>query len=199
MERDFERWDRHAYITKSRFVEGSEIFFTSNTLTERNRKRHAKRRRILAKAFNDSLLRSAEPRLVGKIQLISDIFGGKLPVVKDQSDKDGSFNMSRWMSFLLWDIMADLSFGGQTNLLTSRENRNIVNHLRNSTIFGALVGTTFHLCLMKALFDSQLLSESSKATADTSTGRFSPISHSHKDLSPESNSSCFARAWYGRA
>ncbi|KAI0126680.1 cytochrome P450 monooxygenase [Xylariales sp. AK1849] len=108
------------YGTGSQFQKGTfysrgpkEKQVLTNLATAVDKKVHARKRRIMSHAFSEAAIRSYETTILEKVQLfctrISDptTFGGEYK------------NMSRWFSYLTYDIMGKLTFGHEYNMLTS--------------------------------------------------------------------------------
>ncbi|KIW36372.1 hypothetical protein, variant 3 [Exophiala oligosperma] len=73
---------------------------------------HARKRRIISYAMSESAIRSYEPVILDKIRL----FCKQLP---DANTFGGEYkNMSRWFSYLTYDIMGTLTFSQSYDMLT---------------------------------------------------------------------------------
>ncbi|KAH8172391.1 cytochrome p450 domain-containing protein [Sarocladium implicatum] len=73
---------------------------------------HARKKRLISHAFSDAALRSYEKALENKVDLLCT-------QLQDPSSFHGEYkNMSRWFSFLTYDIMGELVFDQQYNMLT---------------------------------------------------------------------------------
>lgn len=83
-----------------------------NLASTTDKKVHARKRRIISHAMSEAALRSYEPVIINKIELfcrgIADpqTFGGEYK------------NMSRWFSYLTYDIMGTLTFSQSYDMLT---------------------------------------------------------------------------------
>ncbi|MCJ1251302.1 hypothetical protein MMC30_008534 [Trapelia coarctata] len=107
------------YATGSQFEKGTfysrgpkETQVLTNLATATDKKVHARKRRIMSHAFSEAAIRSYESTVLDKIRLfckqISDptTFGGEYK------------NMSRWFSYLTYDIMGNLTFSHDYHMLT---------------------------------------------------------------------------------
>ncbi|BCS28412.1 cytochrome P450 [Aspergillus puulaauensis] len=73
---------------------------------------HARKRRIISHAMSEAAIRSYEPTILNKIQLFCKN-------LSDPSTFGGSYkNMSRWFSYLTYDIMGQLTFSQSYDMLT---------------------------------------------------------------------------------
>lgn len=83
-----------------------------NIASTTDKKVHARKRRIISHAMSEAALRSYEPTIIEKIELFCkqiqnpDTFGGPYK------------NMSRWFSYLTYDIMGTLTFSQSYDMLT---------------------------------------------------------------------------------
>lgn len=74
---------------------------------------HARKKRLISHAFSDAALRSYEGILADKVGLLCR-------QLQDTTSFDGEFkNMSRWFSYLTYDVMGKLVFDHDYNMLTS--------------------------------------------------------------------------------
>ncbi|KAL8951794.1 MAG: hypothetical protein Q9222_002243 [Ikaeria aurantiellina] len=86
-----------------------------------DRKRHAFRRRIHAQALSATAVRALEPSLLISVQKFIRILDDGL-IAEEWSE---ARNMTQWMAYLSSDILGDLTFSRNRNLLESEDNRNI--------------------------------------------------------------------------
>ncbi|KAF9782557.1 hypothetical protein IL306_011505 [Fusarium sp. DS 682] len=103
-----------------------------NVLTATDKKAHGRRRRLLSHGLSDSSTRKFE----GTIKEHVDRFCDQIrPDSSDASMKwSKSFDLSRWASYLTFDIMADVVFGQQYELLKHDEHRYVVDSIETSNI-----------------------------------------------------------------
>jgi cytochrome P450 len=77
-----------------------------------DKKVHARKRRIISHAFSEAAIRSYEATELDKIRLFCER-------IADPTTFHGEYkNMSRWFSYLTYDIMGNLTFGHEYNMLT---------------------------------------------------------------------------------
>ncbi|RHZ46023.1 cytochrome P450 [Aspergillus thermomutatus] len=77
---------------------------------------HARKRRIISHAMSEAAIRSYEPTILEKTRLFCQ-------QVSDPGTFEGPYkNMSRWFSFLTYDIMGELTFSQSYDMLTKRDN-----------------------------------------------------------------------------
>jgi cytochrome P450 len=77
-----------------------------------DKKVHARKRRIISHAFSEAAIRSYEATELDKIRLFCK-------QIADPTTFHGEYkNMSRWFSYLTYDIMGNLTFGHEYNMLT---------------------------------------------------------------------------------
>ncbi|GJN72628.1 hypothetical protein PLICBS_006703 [Purpureocillium lilacinum] len=77
-----------------------------------DKKIHARKRRIISHAFSEAAIRSYEATVLDKIRLFCK-------QIADPNTFHGDYkNMSRWFSYLTYDIMGNLTFGHEYNMLT---------------------------------------------------------------------------------
>ena len=73
---------------------------------------HARKRRIISHAMSEAALRSYEPTIIEKIELFCK-------QIQNPDTFDGPYkNMSRWFSYLTYDIMGTLTFSQSYDMLT---------------------------------------------------------------------------------
>ncbi|EFQ92167.1 hypothetical protein P3342_010328 [Pyrenophora teres f. teres] len=96
----------------------------ANTLTMINKEEHARRRRIVSQGLSDAAVRFHEPTLMAHIQKCFALLSGT----------DEPKNVASWFNYLSFDIMADVVFGMQYNLLGSTANRAIPDAIEQSNV-----------------------------------------------------------------
>lgn len=83
-----------------------------NLASTTDKKVHARKRRIISHAMSEAALRSYEPTIINKIDLFCKQLAN--PKIFDGEYK----NMSRWFSYLTYDIMGTLTFSQSYDMLT---------------------------------------------------------------------------------
>lgn len=115
-------------------------------LADRDKARHALRRREWAPAFSDKALRAYEPRV--------QTFADKL-LVKIREQEGRPMNMSLWIKLYAFDVMGSLAFGKDYAMLDSGKTHHA---LRLLTEGGKIRGISLPMWFMKLLlglpFDS---------------------------------------------
>ncbi|KAF7579347.1 Cytochrome P450 3A31 [Pyrenophora tritici-repentis] len=89
-----------------------------------NKEEHARRRRIVSQGLSDAAVRFHEPTLMAHIQKCFALLSGT----------DEPKNVASWFNYLSFDIMADVVFGMQYNLLGSTANRAIPDAIEQSNV-----------------------------------------------------------------
>lgn len=133
-----------------------------NTLTQRDKKLHGKKRRVISQGFSDNALRAFEGPITAQIQKFSGLLGGNK---NDYSTEDDLFteqssenwspvrDMARWCEFslsipfylflifnhkpgdyLAFDIMAAVTFSASYDTLGSIENRPVIKAIETSNV-----------------------------------------------------------------
>ncbi|OJK01152.1 hypothetical protein ASPACDRAFT_26403, partial [Aspergillus aculeatus ATCC 16872] len=105
---------------------------TANTLTMRDKKQHAKRRRIMSHGFSDAAIRSFEPRVQELIQTLCDLL-----IVKDassESEWSAPQDMAKWFDYLTFDIMSSLVFSASYDTLRQENYRSVIRAIEDSNV-----------------------------------------------------------------
>jgi cytochrome P450 len=90
-------------------------FYFKNLASTTDKRVHARKRRIISHAMSEAAIRSYEPTILDKIRLFCK-------QVSDPQTFGGEYkNMSRWFSFLTYDIMGQLTFSQSYDMLTRDE------------------------------------------------------------------------------
>lgn len=115
-----------------------------NTLTIRGGKDHSRRRRIMAHGVSEKAQRGYEPRIMEHINKLCDAFLSEGPDIHDSDSDDrawsSALNMADWCNYLSFDIMADVVFGAQYNLIGSPRFRYVCETIDQSNVrMGALI------------------------------------------------------------
>ncbi|TLD11452.1 hypothetical protein PspLS_11924 [Pyricularia sp. CBS 133598] len=131
--------DIYSFGSSSSFIKGvgyePMIHRAPNTLTISGGREHARRRRILAQGVSERTLRSYEHRIMSHIlTLVKVVSDNANKSVEDQKGRrwGPSVNMSDLCSYLSFDIMADVIFDAQYNLLEEPRFRYIVDAIEKS-------------------------------------------------------------------
>lgn len=111
------------------FTVFSHFFKVQMVMTTIDHKEHAFKRRIAAEALTAKAMKEMEPAVTRNI----DIFVDKMiddPSSKTQKKEwNSARNMSEWCGWLVNDIMGDITFHRNWNMLTSEENRDVLKVL----------------------------------------------------------------------
>ncbi|KAF4415246.1 cytochrome P450 [Fusarium acutatum] len=103
-----------------------------NVLTAVDRKTHGRRRRLISQGLSDSSTRGFEDTIKQHVEKLCNQIR---PGHSDASTQwSGSHDLSRWSSYLTFNIMADIVFGQQYNLLGDDENRYVIDSIEGSNI-----------------------------------------------------------------
>ncbi|GIJ86437.1 hypothetical protein Asppvi_005326 [Aspergillus pseudoviridinutans] len=87
-----------------------------NLASTTDKRVHARKRRIISHAMSEAAIRSYEPTILEKTRLFCQR-------VSDPTTFEGTYkNMSRWFSFLTYDIMGELTFSQSYDMLTKSDN-----------------------------------------------------------------------------
>lgn len=87
-----------------------------------NKEEHARRRRIVSQGLSDAAVRFHEPTLLAHIRKCFMLLSGT----------DEPKNVASWFNYLSFDIMGDVVFGMQYNLLGSTANLAIPDAIEQS-------------------------------------------------------------------
>ncbi|KIA75653.1 cytochrome P450 [Aspergillus ustus] len=123
-------------VTKSRAYEAVMPRSVANTMTLRNKKEHARRRRILAVGFSDQAIRSYE----GKARVIVQRFCAALSPAADAPGNWNAMqwssprNLAPWCNYVFFDLANDIIFGQDWNCLEKAENREVIDAIPISNI-----------------------------------------------------------------
>ncbi len=126
-----------------------------NTNTERDVAKHAKRRKILSKAFTDKTLKSTIPVMIKHIDRWNELLPG------EKADTEGwpePQNVATWADYLMFDMFNEICFGKSNEIKEPGPNKlksmphNVTTYMR----FGA------NVCLLHSRNDVvDLLNQSS--------------------------------------
>lgn len=101
----------------------------ANTFTHRGGKDHMRRRRIMSQGFSGQAQREYEPRIASHVDKFCR-------TVLPETDGGWSepLDMSKWCNYLSFDIMADLIFGAQYDLLGTERFRYMPEVIEKSNV-----------------------------------------------------------------
>ncbi|KIL87770.1 hypothetical protein FAVG1_08647 [Fusarium avenaceum] len=102
-----------------------------NVLTAVDKKAHGRRRRILSQGLSDLSTRQFGETFKKHIDKLCNQIDECLGTSTQWSE---SYDMSRWSSYLTFDIMADVVFCQQYDLLGNRKYRYVVDSIEDSNI-----------------------------------------------------------------
>lgn len=109
------------------FTVFSHFFKVPMVMTTIDHKEHAFKRRIAAEALTAKALKQMEPGVMRNVNVFCD------KMIDDSSDPmktwNSARNMSDWCGWLANDIMGDITFHRNWNMLTSEENRDVLKTL----------------------------------------------------------------------
>ncbi|KAL7271917.1 hypothetical protein RUND412_005300 [Rhizina undulata] len=130
-------------------VAGYPQNYATSTFSTIDKEIHARKRRVLAHAFTDTALKSMEQYVLPTIErFCSIIAAGEQSIDFEGGGKGGGKwrgDMSKWVNYLTFDIMGELSFGKSFEMLESEENRYIPGIINKSVYRGLIVGTVTQL------------------------------------------------------
>lgn len=104
---------------------------TANTFTHRGGKDHLRRRRIMALGVSDQAIRDYEIRIMSHVDKFCSLM---FDATETSSNWTQPLNMSKWCNFLSFDMMADIIFGAQYNLLGSERFRYVPEMIEKSNV-----------------------------------------------------------------
>lgn len=133
--------DIYGPTTSNKFLKSShyEVMThqTANTFTHRGGKEHLRRRRIMAQAVSTKAQLEYEPRLAAHVQKFCNIV---LPPSVGEEGEDKSqawsqpMNVAKWCNYLAFDMMADIVFGAQYDLLGNDKFRYVPKMIEKSNV-----------------------------------------------------------------
>ncbi|KAI1927821.1 hypothetical protein LOZ39_003991 [Ophidiomyces ophidiicola] len=107
-----------------------------NTLTLRDKKQHASRRRIISQGLSDSALRTYEETIDKHIDNFIERLS-KGDTANIESTPTGTWsvskNMARWCEYLAFDITVDVVFGDQFEMISKANNRPVLEAIAVSS------------------------------------------------------------------
>ncbi|KAL7273449.1 hypothetical protein RUND412_003704 [Rhizina undulata] len=135
-------------VQKSHFYTaavGHASNYAANTATEIDKQVHARKRKVLAQAFTDTALRSMEQYVLPTIETLCNIIAAGEQSIYFEGGGKGTGkwrgDMSKWATYLTFDIMGELSFGKNFGMLERDENRYVPKIIGKSNKLGLIIGT----------------------------------------------------------
>lgn len=133
-------YNRSANVQKSSYYNiFSHYFKAPSVLTTITAKEHGRKRRIVGQGLSDSAIAAMEGHVLKHVRkfcnklLQPEIFDGGIAVNYASKDFKGVWSppkdMSRWASYLTFDIMGDICFSNTFNMLDSSENHYMLDVL----------------------------------------------------------------------
>ncbi|KAG9238185.1 benzoate 4-monooxygenase cytochrome P450 [Amylocarpus encephaloides] len=108
-----------------------------SVLTIRNKKEHSDRRRLIGEGLSDSAIRKYEPVILKHIDELVDVVAPNGEEEREQKRGQTwsvSRNMAKLCNYLAFDIMSDVVFGMQYNLLSAPKYRFLPDAIAGSNI-----------------------------------------------------------------
>jgi cytochrome P450 len=104
--------DRHANVIKAGWAESAaNINQPPSTQAETDRTVHAAKRKVLANAFSEQSLKSAEDFMLTQIRKWCDLMGEQPQDTNANEGWSKEKNMSLWSNLLTLDVLGELCFG----------------------------------------------------------------------------------------
>lgn len=137
----------HANTQKAKlYTAYSHFFKVPSIVTTIEKKAHSVRRRISVQALTPAAVKGSE----GLILKNSEIFFNKIEeerlnfqdTSKNNQEWGPGMNMTKWVSWLMSDIMGDVTFSRNWNLMKSEKNRHIIDVL---SVGACLINTVRNL------------------------------------------------------
>ena len=134
-------YNRKANVQKSSYYNiFSHYFKAPSVLTTITAKEHGRKRRIVGQGFSDSAIAAMEDHILKHVRYFCDkltqpdLFENTTSTdASGGEDSKGTWypakNISRWASYLTFDIMGDLCFSNTFNMLESPENHYMLDVL----------------------------------------------------------------------
>lgn len=93
-----------------------------NVFTTVSRKTHAVKKRMISQALSSSAVRYTQDHILNNARALCS------NLIDDDNLRDWSQpkNLSEWTAFVVYDIISDLCFGRNLNLLGSNDNRDVL-------------------------------------------------------------------------
>jgi cytochrome P450 len=142
------------------FTVFAHFFKTNMIMTTLDRDEHSFKRRIAAEALTPAALKDMEPGILRNVRIFCDKM---LDDPKDKTKKwNSARNMSEWCGYLVNDIMGDITFHNNWNMLTSEENREVIQTLNQGV--GGLIMMGHMPGILKLKLDKMLFRGATEST-----------------------------------
>ena len=110
-----------------------------NTITQRDKTLHAQQRRLLSNGFSSVSLRSYEGPIAMHVRkFLRLLTQNKKPKSNSSTTSDGGWSapkdMAHWCDYLTFDIMLDIIYGSDSNMLEDPKNRPLLDAIATSNI-----------------------------------------------------------------
>ncbi|WQF89200.1 Putative cytochrome P450, phosphopantetheine binding ACP domain, beta-ketoacyl synthase, thiolase [Colletotrichum destructivum] len=154
-----------ANVIKSKAY-GALVHGAPNTLTLRNKKEHARRRKILSMALSDAQMRLYEAKMLEHIEAMCSNLDDASAATNDSPDESAApssraLDMAVLCEHLTFDVICDIAFGLSPNTLKNDKYRFVPACITESNVrIGALVQASI---LSIAKLDKYLFPQSIKA------------------------------------
>ncbi|KAF2490822.1 cytochrome P450 [Lophium mytilinum] len=122
-----------------------------NVHSTRDKKVHARKRRVLSHAFSDKAVAELEKYILQNVRAGCRLLAGKSGkevvggVNEEEKGWTGEWNMAHWCNWLVFDIMGDLVFGKAFGMLEGEGNRFAVDLVGNAAHRHLICGTQLTL------------------------------------------------------
>lgn len=129
-------YDRKANVQKSSHYDiFSHYFEVPSLMTTITAKKHGRKRRIIAQGLSDGAITAMEDHVLKHVRkfcdkLVQSESGGKSTSLVSEDSKgrwSSAKDLSRWASYLTFDIMGDVCFSNTFNMLDSSANHYILD------------------------------------------------------------------------
>ncbi|KAF3051051.1 hypothetical protein E8E11_010053 [Didymella keratinophila] len=130
-------YGRENNLFKGRAYEGMRVHPLPSVFNAADNKVHAQRRKFISQAFSNQAMRASEPKILKHVANYSDV----LFEPAASGDWSEPHELTQWSAFFAIDLIADLTVGRSTAMLTSPENR-IYNPARKANF--ARMGLAMH-------------------------------------------------------
>ncbi|KAK0712587.1 cytochrome P450-like protein [Lasiosphaeria miniovina] len=115
-----------ANVSKSEFYDAF-VNPAPNTHNTRDKAVHARKRRVLSRAFSDSNIKEVERYVVANVRKFCEALGDLGRAVDEKRGWSAPKNMANWCNWLAMDILGDLCFGKAFHMLDRPDNRYAVD------------------------------------------------------------------------
>lgn len=122
-------------------------FDVENVFSILHRDKHAFRRRIISQAFSNSAIEMLQQHIIRNAEKICEHLKDK----KDPREWGSPKDMSQWIAFVTTDIVGDLCFTRNWNLMGSNENRDLLQAFEDGSGALSIVSTPSNIVIEKSL------------------------------------------------